>query len=193
MKCTYNYEINTIDSIYLRNGIQKGENTNFSYNYNYRRPGMIFYDSNSCECSFFIFINNHPKYDRIIWCVGGFNLRELKFFSFVNNSSPLGTSIIYSTHSANFLISFSLFVNNKNTLFSVESNSYLIILNCTIIHQNIIKSGTVSIFSSNILIQNTFYLQNLISSCPSINHSIKMKFLSKTNVLYFYFFLIMKE
>ena len=75
LKCSFNYEINRMDSIFFRNGIQKGKNTNFTNNLNNIRPGMLFYDSNTCNCSFFIFINNQPLLYRISSLYGGSNLR----------------------------------------------------------------------------------------------------------------------
>ena len=107
------------NSVRLRTGEQKVENTNSSLNNEYSVSSIVMESSSQRSCLYCTFSNNIASNNRCI-CFWD-NTGIISFSNIVHNNSPLKHGVVYV--SGSYKIHYCIFKMNQDTLFYVESGS----------------------------------------------------------------------
>ena len=159
---------NGYSSIYCREGKQNILSLNCSLNNCYCYSSIYIYNPNEFLGKYWTIVNNLVTQNTCIYFYStGSNKRLLLNCNIINNNSPTNTGVFY-LNSCELYIQYSIFLNNQNNLFYLESNSKLFLENNLINHNSgNLYSGSSLITNNNNSISNQNYNTLILIHFPT--------------------------
>ena len=184
----------TFESYRLNGGNQISKYINSSFNFNYRYSGFRHTHSNNSTVIFSLISHNRVLNSNCFEFTSC-NNSKISFTNIINNTSPLGHSIILSSVST-MIVEKCILINNFNQLFSTWGGGIMNVYNCWIQHNlNFISTTNIYLYSTFSL-TNTFKFSFFFTlNCnPSLIYSnLKFKkiyqiLILNLSFLFFFFF-----